>query len=162
MQPRKATLTEASRSYPTAEGYGYAHSTGVPCHGLFSPKGSVMSKYRYISDRERHNELSRALQICRLLAFRTLTLYQLAEELHCSPRTIRRAIYALTDAGIDILKGRDALEFDLEFEDRPGLTRTAHPGWKAMAYRLDRRAWSGLLYLPDDGQPARREMAGAA
>jgi AraC-like DNA-binding protein len=100
-------------------------------------------------DNDRHSELARAIQICRIIALESLTLHQIAARLGCSARTVRRALYALQSVGIDILSGREACHFeeDDDQDDEPRPRVTMH----AKAYRLDRRAWNGALYLPNDG-----------
>jgi hypothetical protein len=66
-----------------------------------------------------------------------LDLYDLAVRLRVSPRTVRRYVYALRDAGISVESwaGTD--------DDRPA-------GSAATRYRLDVRAWSGVLCMPED------------
>ena len=102
-----------------------------------------MSTSTHPSDHDRHADLARAIQICRLTAREPLSLYDLAERLGCHQLTIRRAIYALRSAGVDIAHvAADAEE--LEAVGRPN----------AKLYKLDRRAWAGLLHLPADGAMA--------
>jgi predicted DNA-binding transcriptional regulator YafY len=62
-----------------------------------------------------------------------MTLAALADRYACCERTIRRAIYALRRAGVDI-------------EQAPARESEA-----TNIYHLDRRAWNGLLFLPVDG-----------
>ena len=101
---------------------------------------SVPHSTRPSHDHERHHKLQRALQVCRLIAHEALTLREIAEGLRCSPRTVRRAIYALQASGVDILVGREAEDLEDEAAQTPRPRRFIY----ANAYRLDWRAWAGL------------------
>lgn len=59
-----------------------------------------------------------------------VTLYEAAASLHCSARTVRRAIYALRDVGIAVIG-------------------TTEPG-PAVRYSLSRLAWETAIWLPKD------------
>jgi len=103
----------------------------------------------YISDHARHNDLARALQICRLIAHEAHTLQELADRLQVHQRTIRRAIYMLQGAGLDIMTATSSTDegddlgqpFSRELE-------------AAKLYKLDVRAWTGMLFLPADVRTA--------
>lgn len=77
-------------------------------------------------------EVRIALSICRLLADQELSLHDVASRLDINHRTARRYIYALTLSGLDILVRKPRRSYGKAF------------------YRLDRRSWHGLLYLPRD------------
>jgi hypothetical protein len=100
----------------------------------------------YLPDHQRHNDLYRALQICRLIAREPLSLYELADRLDCSDRTIRRAIYMLQDAGVDVMSASSVGD-DGDDIGSPFGRLEMH----AKVYKLDPRAWAGMLYLPADG-----------
>jgi hypothetical protein len=93
----------------------------------------VKRTYDSIDD-VRHAQLYRLFLTARTLASAWLTLYTLADRLHCSPRTARRYVYVLQRAGADVRSRRP---------------RTGH----AIEYRLDRQSWLALLDLPDDHHP---------
>jgi hypothetical protein len=83
-------------------------------------------------DSNRLRALDQALEICRLLADQELDLYQLAELTGLGQRSCRRYVYALQMAGLDII------------------VRKPRQYFKPCTYRLDRKSWHGLLYLPHD------------
>lgn len=99
-----------------------------------------------LTDRNRHHDLSRALQLCRALALEALTLEELAVRFDCSTRTIRRTIYLLQASGVDIMSARGPQDQGEDLGEP-----FARPGELAKVYRLDPRAWTGALYLPMDG-----------
>ena len=73
-----------------------------------------------------------ALTIARLLAEAERTLEDLAGLTGLGARSVRRYVYALQLAGLDIL------------------VRRPRQYYLPTTYRLDRRSWHGLLYLPRD------------
>ena len=84
------------------------------------------------ADHARSRALRQGLALCRLLATEALTLQGIGRRLRCDQRTARRYVYALQLAGVDVVD-----EWRLS----------------AKVYRLDRRAWLGLLDLPADSRP---------
>lgn len=92
------------------------------------------------ADQDRSRMLRQALELCRLLASEPLSLRQIAERMGFDRRMARRYVYALQLAGIDIsIAG---------FDDETDLRDPSEP--VAFRYRLDRRAWAALLWLPED------------
>ena len=89
------------------------------------------------ADHDRHAELIRAIRIARAIAQEPKSYAEIARDLGCTPRTVRRAIYALQAAGVDIHPLTDV--------DGDEPSRAARKRW-----RLDRQAWAGMLFLPAD------------
>lgn len=83
-------------------------------------------------DSDRLSSLGHALTICRLLAEAELSLDDLAKLTGLGSRSVRRYVYALQMAGLDIV------------------VRRPRQYYLPVTYRLDRRSWHGLLYLPRD------------
>jgi transcriptional regulator with XRE-family HTH domain len=86
-----------------------------------------MSGPIYTADGARLRVLRSGVEIARLCAARPMTVADLARAMGLSQRSIWRYLAAMQAAGIDF-----------EQEAR----------WPAPAWRLDRRAWLGLLDLP--------------
>ena len=93
-----------------------------------------------IADRDRCSAVRKALLVARLLAEEPLSLAELGERMGCDQRTARRYVSALRGAGVDV----HVAGVDDETDERS----SGEPS--AFRYRLDRRAWAGLLWLPRD------------
>lgn len=96
---------------------------------LLAPGGSTDWRN---TDGARLSAIGQALAICRLLAERERTLDDLARLTGLGERSVRRYVYALQLAGLDIL------------------VRRPRRFYQPVTYRLDPRSWHGLLYLPRD------------
>ena len=95
------------------------------------------------TDATRNRCLKVALQVCRLIATEALTLNEIAERLGCNHRTVRRYIYAIRDAGIDV-QIVSAADLDQDLASTHVQLSPAH------RYRLETGAWAGALWLPSD------------
>jgi len=92
------------------------------------------------SDWTRTRVVVQALNIARMLSDgRWRTLRELAAEIGVDPRTIRRTIYALERAGVDIER--------------------AERDCRTLEYRLTPTAWAAALYRPVDLEVAGEESA---
>jgi DNA-binding transcriptional ArsR family regulator len=119
---------------PRSFAYVPSHTTGLPAvddddADILEPGEGIDWKNQ---DSDRLGAINHALTIVRLLADEELDLYELADRTGLGQRSIRRYIYALQLAGLDIIVRRPKRYY----------TR--------FTYRLDPRSWHGLLHLPRD------------
>lgn len=95
------------------------------------------------NDDYRYQLIARAITIAQILSSESLTLDELAARLGLCQRSARRLVKALQAAGVDIEARPDGKAGDFEGDEFAG-----RPGRRRIYYRLDRRAWLGLLDLP--------------